>query len=124
MKRAITATVIMLVLSVSAQPQGREAGRLSKDEQQVLAANREWADAMVKGDSAALERLFHDELIVTTGNGNVRGKEGELKDTAPSADMKTYFFNTEDVRVRVYDDAAIVTGHAKWRINYKGRDID
>ena len=39
-------------------------------------------------------------------------------------DLKTYFFNVEDVRVRVYGDAAVVTGHAKWRINYQGRDID
>src|SRR5918997_3282134 len=100
MKRIITAIAAALLLFVSARAQGREAGRLSKDEQQVLAANREWADAMVRGDAAALERLFHDELIVTSGNGNVRGKAGELKDAGPSADIKTYFFNTEGVRVR------------------------
>lgn len=124
MKRIITATACALLLFATALGQGREAGRLSKVEQEVLAANREWADAMVRGDAAALERLFHDELVVTSGNGTVRGKAGELKDAGPSPDIKTYFFNTEDVRVRVYDAAAVVTGHAKWRINYKGRDID
>lgn len=124
MKRIITATLVALLLVVSARAQGREAGRLSKEERQVLAANRVWADAMVRGDAAALERLFHDELIVTSGNGSVRGKAGELKDAGPSPDIKTYFFNTEDVRVRVYDSAAVVTGHARWRINYKGRDAD
>lgn len=124
MKRIITAVAVVLLLITSARAQGRDAGRLSKDEQQVLAANREWADAMVRGDAAALGRLFHDELIVTSGNATVRGKAEEMKDAGPSADIKTYFFNTDDVRVRVYDDAAIVTGHAKWRINYKGRDID
>ena len=124
MKRVITATAVVLLLSAAARAQGRDAGRLSADERQVLAANRGWADAMVRGDAAALERLFHDELIVTTGGGAVRGKAEELKDAAPGPDIKTYFFNTEDVRVRVYDDAAVVTGHAKWRINFKGRDID
>ena len=124
MKRIITAAAVALLLAGPARAQGREAGRLSKEEREVLAANREWADAMVRGDAAALERLFHDELVVTTGNGSVRGKAGELKDAGPSADIKTYFFNTEDVRVRVYDSAAVVTGHAKWRINYRGRDID
>lgn len=126
MKRIITAATAMvaaLLLFGSARAQGREAGRLSKEEREVLAANREWADAMVRGDAAALERLFHDELVVTSGNGTVRDKAGELKDAGPS-DIKTYFFNTEDVRVRVYDDAAVVTGHARWRINYKGRDVD
>lgn len=124
MKRVFAATAVVLLLFVSARAQGREPGRLGKEERQVLAANREWADAMVRGDAAALERLFHDELIVTSGNGTVRGKAGELKDAGPSADIKTYFFNTEDVRVRVYDSAAVVTGHAKWRINYRGRDVD
>ena len=26
--------------------------------------------------------------------------------------------------MRVYGSAAVLTGHAKWRINFKGRDID
>jgi beta-lactamase class D len=73
----------------------------------------------------ALENLFSDDLIVTSGNGTVRGKREELEDVRPNPDLKTYFFNTEDVRVRVYSDAAaVLTGHAKWRINFKGKDID
>ena len=124
MKKILASTAITFLLFASARAQGREAGRLGKDEQQVLAANREWADAMVRGDVAALERLFHDELVVTSGNGTVRGKAGELDDVKPTPDIKTYFFKTEDLRVRVYDDAAVLTGHAKWRINYKERDID
>jgi len=93
-------------------------------EKQILTLNREWADAMVRGDTAALERIFSDDLIVTSGSGAVRGKAGELEDTKTAPELKTYFFNTEDVRVRVYSDAALVTGLAKWRINYKGKDID
>ena len=124
MKKILASTAVTLLLFASARAQGREAGRVGKDEQQVLAANREWADAMVRGDVAALERLFHDELVVTSGNGTVRGKAGELDDVKPTPDIKTYFFKTEDLRVRVYDDAAVLTGHAKWRINYKERDID
>ena len=93
-------------------------------EQEILSLNREWADAMVRGDTATLERLFSDDLIVTSGSGTVRGKAEELEDTKTTPDLKTYFFNTEDVRVRVYNDAALLTGLAKWRINYKGKDVD
>ena len=70
----------------------------------------------------ALDRMFADDMTVLSGE--VRNKAQEMDDLRPNADIKTYFFNTEDVRVRVYGDTAVVTGHAKWRINLKGRDVD
>lgn len=123
----VCATAVTAVLAssvVSGQDAVRKAGKSGETEQQILALNRAWAEAMVDGNMGALERIFADDLVVTTGNGTVRGKAEELKDVMPSPDLKTYFFNTEDVRVRVYKDAAVLTGHAKWRINYKGTDID
>jgi uncharacterized protein (TIGR02246 family) len=100
------------------------AAQTGKTEQRILALNREWADAMVRGDMKSLENLFSDDLIVVSGAGEVRGKKEELDNVRTTPDIKTYFFKTEDVRVRVYKNAAVVTGHAKWRINYKGKDID
>ncbi len=116
----------MLAFAFSAfgQSPEKKSSQPSKTERQILTLNREWADAMVRGDNAALERLFDDDLIVTSGNGVIRNKAAELGESKPNPDLKTLFFNTEEVRVRVYKDAAVVTGHAKWRINYKGRDID
>ena len=125
MKRVLIASALTLVafLSVTAQSQDKQnQGRTSKAEREILALNREWADAMVRADRAALERIFSDDLIVTSGDGTLRDKKGEIGDGGP--EIKTYFFNTEDLRVRVYKGAAVVTGHAKWRINYQGRDID
>ena len=126
MKRLTVLAAVLLLSSspAAAQTPGVRESKLGKVERHILALDREWADAMVRGDVASLERLFDDDMIVTSGNGTVRGKAGELEDVRPSPDLKTYFFNTEDRRVRVYGDAAVLTGHAKWRINYKGRDID
>jgi ketosteroid isomerase-like protein len=123
MRKLTRLIAIILVVSCSTLAQ-TQTNKPSKAEQQILALNRKWTDSMVNGNVAALERLFDDDLIVTAGNGKVRGKAGELEDVKPTPDLKTYFFNTDDVRVRVYGDAAVVTGHAKWRINYKGKDID
>ena len=123
MKRVLTVTALLVFASFPAAAQGQ--GEQSKAEREILALNREWADAMVRGDRATLERIFSDDLVVTSSSGTVRGKEGELNDTAGGdTSVKTYFFNTEDLRVRVYGGAAVITGHAKWRINYQGRDID
>jgi ketosteroid isomerase-like protein len=123
MKRVLIVAAVVLVASLPARAQAKQSqGKQSKAEREILALNREWADAMVRGDRAALERIFSDDLIVTSGDGTLRDKKGEMGDGGP--EIKTYFFNTEDLRVRVYKGAAVVTGHAKWRINYQGRDID
>jgi ketosteroid isomerase-like protein len=126
MKRLTVLAAVLLLAPppAAAQTPGGREPKLGKVERHVLALDRGWADAMVRGDVAALERLFDDDMIVTSGSGAVRGKAGELEDVRPTPDLKTYFFNTEDRRVRVYGDAAVLTGHARWRINFKGRDID
>lgn len=97
---------------------------LTKAEQEVLARNQAWCDAIVKGDKAQLENLLDDDFIITSGDGNLRDKAAELKDLLPTEDLKTLFFRTEQLRVRVYGDSAVLTGRAVWRINYKGREID
>jgi len=121
MKRILIAAVLALAASSPpAAAQGR--GKQGEAEREIRALNREWADAMVRGDRAALERIFSDDLVVTSGDGTLRDKKGEMGDGGP--EIKTYFFNTDDLRVRVYGGAAVITGRARWRINYKGRDID
>ncbi|MGA9773939.1 MAG: nuclear transport factor 2 family protein [Blastocatellia bacterium] len=126
MKQAFTiAAVIVAFAGVAiAQSQDKKSENANTAEQEVAALNRVWADSIVRGDMEALDRLFANDMTVTSGNGTVRNKAQEMDDLRPSADIKTYFFNTEDVRVRIFGNAAVVTGHAKWRINLKGRDAD
>ena len=125
MKKASLAAIIIALLSAGViRAQERKDATASKAEQEVKAANQLWADSIARGDMEALDRLFADDFVITSGDGRLRDKAAEMADLKPTADLKTYFFNVEDVRVRVYGDAAVVTGHAKWRINYQGRDID
>ena len=112
-------TILLILLGVFTA-----AAQTSKAEKEVLAVNKAWADAQVKGDLEALDKLFAEEMIVTSGNGALRDKKGELADAKPHPDFKTYFFNTEDLRIKIYGKTAIVTGHAKWRTSFKGKDSD
>jgi beta-lactamase class D len=118
MKNSLILIVSIFLLSISCPAQG------DKIERQILALDRAWADAMVRGDMKSLENLFSDDLMVTSGDGATRGKKEELENVRPDPDLKTYFFDTDDLRVRVYGAAAVLTGRAKWRINYKGKDYD
>jgi uncharacterized protein (TIGR02246 family) len=109
------------------QERDRKSKGTSKPEQQVMALNRAWADAITKGDAAALDRLFADDVIVTSGSGIIRDKAGEIKDAAGAPDpdfVWTSAFTTEAVRVKIYKDAAAVTGLAKWSFRYKGQEVN
>ena len=123
----VVLTAVLLCSTALSRTQDKSSGRMSKAEQQVAALNRAWADAITKGDAATLERLFADDLIVTSGSGEIRDKAGEIKDAAgaPDPDFSwTRPFTTEDVRVKIYQDAAVVTGLAKWGFKYKGQEVN
>jgi uncharacterized protein (TIGR02246 family) len=121
---------LMLVLTYDAafgQTETEKSKRRGRAERQVLALNRAWADAITKGDAAGLDRILAEDVIVTSGSGEVRSKAAEIKDAAGPPDpdfVWTRSFTTEDVRVRIYRDAAVVTGRAKWGFKYKGQEVN
>jgi uncharacterized protein (TIGR02246 family) len=126
--RLALTTVLMCCLAFS-RTQDKKSNGVSRSEQQVMALNRAWAEAITKEDAAILNRLFADDVIVTSGSGEVRDKAQELKDLTPGSTPDPDFastrrFTTENVRVRVYGDAAVVTGLAKWGFKYKGQNVN
>lgn len=131
MKHALMAllTAALMCSVASGQTKDKKPYAASKAEQQIMALNRAWADAITKGDAATLNRLFADDMIVTAGNGGIRDKAGEIKDSAPGGPpdpdfISTRPFTTEDVRVKIYKDAAVVTGLARWAFKYKGQEVN
>lgn len=126
----VASTLVLTFSYAAGQAQNKRSAKLSKAEQQIAEANRQWALAITKGDAKALEQLFADDIIVTSGSGEIRNKAGEIKDSTgnggpPDADYSlTRPFTTEDVRIRVYKDAAVVTGRAVWGFKYKGQEVN
>jgi uncharacterized protein (TIGR02246 family) len=99
----------------------------STSEKEILELNRAWAEAVTKGDAATLEKIFSDDVIVTAGNGSVRNKAEEIKDATAGNDPDFVWvrpFTTENERVRIYNDSAVVTGLVKWAFKYKGQEAN
>ena len=92
----------LAALVVSAQ----QAGSAEREVQRMEQASD---DAFVKKDRAALERMYADEYSYIHSNGSVASKVQELSDVM-SPDLKWTSSTLTDVKVRVYGDAAIVTG--------------
>jgi hypothetical protein len=59
-------------------------------------------------------QLFADDLVVTSVGGALKDRNAELGDIRPAAGLKMEYFRTSDVKVRVHEGAAVVTGLAEW----------
>ena len=79
-----------------------------------------WARSYATNDTVLAKKLFDDSLIVTGGNGRVKGKPGELADVGPSPGFTIHYFRTRDVVAREYGTAGVVIGLAEWSWTYKG----
>ena len=80
------------------------AGDADRD---VLAAIDAWKQAALKGDAAALGKLYHDDLAYTHSNAMTQTKAVAIAaETAPTGIYKG--IEMRDVTVHVYGNTAIV----------------
>jgi ketosteroid isomerase-like protein len=93
-------------------------------EQDLLKLEREWLDAYIKRDAAALERIEADEFSITYPTGEVLTRAQELANLkangAANASLK---FDTEGTKVRLYGDTAVLTGTFIQRSTDKGVEM-
>ena len=89
------------------------------DEDDVRRMEVEWGEAFERKDFAVLDQLMADEYILTDPLGNVRSKSESLA----AIETNEVHFETsqsDDVKVRINGDTAIVTGRSTFRGHYKG----
>jgi ketosteroid isomerase-like protein len=78
-------------------------------ENQVLQVERDWGQAYITHDLAALETILSDDWTYTPADGSFRRRAQVLDDFRMDT-MKYNSITHNDVLVRVYGDAAVVTG--------------
>ena len=81
-----------------------------------------WNEAHEHGDSNALEALWADDLEVAVPKMPVMTK-AEVLGFARSGRMKFLRYTTSDIRVRVYDNAAVVSGRLQRTRVVNGQEI-
>ena len=77
--------------------------------------------AMERVDVATLNRILSDELIYTHANG-LQQTKAELIGVLGSGDMKYESITPDDIRVRIYNETAVVTGRASMKIKARGEE--
>lgn len=92
----------------------------SETEQLLLQMTDEWAKALVRGDGESLGLIMADDFYFAYPfEGD--GKE-QFIDDVTSGDVTVEHLTRENVNVRVWGNAAVLTGKDSARWFYKGHD--
>jgi ketosteroid isomerase-like protein len=99
-------SLALVVLMIGLQSQEQHD---TPDARELVRLESVWNEAHEKGDATVLEKLWADDLVVTVPRMPVMSKS-EVLGFARSGRMKFQRYQTSDLKVRVYGDAAVVSG--------------
>ena len=79
-----------------------------------------WTRSYATSDTALGNKVFDDSLIVTSGQGRLKDKKGEMADVGPpQPGFQLHYFRSSDVRVQ--PRAGVVTGLLEWQWTWQGK---
>jgi ketosteroid isomerase-like protein len=113
-------TVAVCVLALAATSMQAQTG--GNAEAEVKQAEQAWAKAASANDQAALNNLLAPRLVYTHSSGLVEGKQEYMKAVATFQKYTSITF--ENMRINVYDDAAIVNTKTRMVGSTRGTPFD
>lgn len=121
--RSLASKVILLfVLMVLAPTIMFSQASVDSDTSELQRLERIWNESHERGDADALEALWADDMEVAVPKMPVMQKADVVK-FARSGRMKFLHYQTSDTRIRVYDNAAVVTGRLERTRSMNGQEI-
>lgn len=86
---------------------------------EVLKADEERNQALQKGDAAALDRIYSDDLVYSNVSGGLLTKAQHLAEVKART-LTFRSFEHENVQTTVHGDTGVVTGISKSVVEYQG----
>lgn len=80
----------------------------------IRRAERAWAQAALKGDAAALDKILADDMTHTHGGGRTESK-AQFLEAIRSGAQKYEAIDYDEIKVRVYGSTAVVTSEPNIR---------
>ncbi|HEU4389840.1 MAG TPA: nuclear transport factor 2 family protein [Blastocatellia bacterium] len=112
MKRYLVVSIAILSVVVTAVQSPSVSSAIFDDSGEIARLEDAWNQAHVRGDADALDRLWADELVVTVAGMPLMNKADSIA-IWRSGKMKFQKYETSDVRINVFDNAAVVTGRVQ-----------
>ena len=115
----IVTVLVVLAFAGIAWRGGRTVTAAENATDEVLKADEVRNDALQKGDVAALEHIYSDDLVYANATGALLTKQQHLADLKAKT-LHFISFKHEDVKATVHGDTGLVTGISKSEVEYKG----
>jgi ketosteroid isomerase-like protein len=111
----------MLSIQVAAAQDNATASRDAAAVKEIKQLEEARNQAILRGDAAALERMTADDYTFITLKGELRTKADIVKGFS-SGSFKYQSRSISDLKIRVYGEAAIVTGRSVQEGTENGKD--
>lgn len=118
----VMAVAIALSAAIVSGQEGAKTDQGRSVEQVIRKLDNERIQAQIHADAVALERIYAEDFIGVGPSGMVRTKPQVIADFT-SGDLRFQSITAEDVRVRVYGNAAVETGISTMNGQDKGRSV-
>ena len=121
---AVCLLVLVFAVSIWAQYQTTISPRPKRVdvERELLTLEKDWGNALVKSDTAFIDRVTTEDWTWTGPDGNVFTKAQSLAMLKSGEDLVSSLV-TDNMKARVYGDAAVVTGRNTVKETMKGKDV-
>jgi len=120
MKRILLLTVVVLAFSYLGIAQAK-GGKSTNVTDAIKKLEQQRNEAILKGDTATLDRLTSDDYTNTTAQGKIE-KKADIMDGFKSGKIKFESRELSDLDVRVYGNTAVVTGQVNQKATNNGVD--
>jgi|MudIll2142460700_1097286.scaffolds.fasta_scaffold145185_1 ketosteroid isomerase-like protein len=114
---AVGLVVLAFGIAILAQTQTESV------EQELLKLEQDWTNANVKADFAFPDLILADDYVNTDFEGVVKTKGQYLEALKLDKELVISSMVTDDMKVHVYGEAAVVTGRNTVNGTYKGTDF-
>ena len=122
MKRPILAiSLAVMALAVAVQAQTAPQTQAGSDEQELIRMENDWLQAFFKNDGAFADRFLADDYMGTDEHGDVKNKAQKIAEIKAGAHLSTSGV-LDNIKVRVYRDAAVVTGRHIMKGLFQGKE--
>jgi ketosteroid isomerase-like protein len=112
LRKFMVFSVVFVVLGIATVTfAGKDDGPNAEIEKEVRQAEQARVDALLKGDAAALGRMWSDDFTMITYRGELRNKNHRVA-ALKSGTTKYEAIANDIVDLRIYGDTALVTGYA------------
>src|SRR5262245_48322473 len=92
----------------------------SEPVEELIAVTHDWDRAMVTNDAEAIGRCMADDWVIIGPDGRI-GDRATFLELVKSAKLSHDVMESDDLRVRVYGDAAVVTARGVSGGKYLGQ---